>query len=253
MRSILGQNNPSSELGSDLMQLELSVIIPTLNESESIARVIYATSAELGKIVKSGEIIVVDDSTDNTTSVLLGLTQTIEMLQVFHRIAATGVGSAIRLGLEKAVGKYAIVIMGDMPEDIKYLRPILQTLKDGYQVVSASRFLPGCKFAGYPIRKRIANLLCNLVIKMVFSRPDLNDFTTLLKGYDSGAIRKLGLEANGFDLGAEIEMKAIRRGLHIAEIPADQLKRRVGFSKLALSRQAHFYVKRIAKVWLFYR
>ena len=234
------------------MQLELSVIIPTLNEGESIAGVVCATSAELGKIAKSGEIIVVDDSTDNTASVLLGLTQTIEMLRVFHRIGATGVGSAIRLGLEKAAGKYAIVLMGDMPEDVKYIRPILQKLKDGYQVVSASRFLPGCKFVDYPIKKRVANLLCNLMIKMAFCRLDLNDFTTLIKGYETEVIRKLGLEANGFELGAEIEMKAIRRRVHIAEIPADQLKRYVGLSKLSLSRQAHFYIQRVAKVWLFY-
>jgi glycosyltransferase involved in cell wall biosynthesis len=234
------------------MRPELSVIIPTLNESESIGQVIHATSAELEKIARSGEIIVVDDSADNTTNILIDLTRTIKILRVFHRVDATGVGSAIRLGLEKAAGKYAIVLMGDMPEDIKYILPILQKLREGYQVVSASRFLPGCRFVGYPIKKRVANLLCNLVIGIAFLRPDLKDFTTLFKGCDAEAIRELGLEANGFDLGAEIEMKAIRRGLRIAEIPADQLKRRAGFSKLSLSRQTRLYVQRIAAVWLFY-
>jgi len=253
MNGIRGHSNLDSKLESGRMQLELSVIIPTRNESESIVQVIRSTLGKLLAIARSSEIIVVDDSTDRTTCNLNELAQTIKNLRVFHRTYATGVGSAIRLGLEKAQGRYAIILMGDMPEDVKYILPMFQKLEDGYQVVSASRFLPGCKFVGYPIIKRVANLLCNLVMKIAFSRSDLRDFTTLLKGCDLEAIRELGLEANEFDLGAEIAMKAIRRGLRTAEIPADQFKRQAGFSKLSLSRQATLYAKRFVAVWLFFR
>jgi dolichol-phosphate mannosyltransferase len=253
MNGTRGHTNVSSKLESDRMELELSVIIPTRNESESIVQVIRSTSGKLLSIARSSEIIVVYDSTDRTTHILYELAQTIRFLRVLHRTYATGVGSAIRLGLEKARGRYAIILMGDMPEDVKYILPMFQKLENGYQVVSASRFLPGCRFVGYPITKRVANLLCNLVMKTAFFRSDLRDFTTLLKGCDLEAIRELGLEANGFDLGAEMTMKAIRRGLRTAEIPADQFKRKAGLSKLSLSRQARLYAQRFVAVWLFYR
>jgi len=169
-------------------------------------------------------------------------------LNVIHRENARGVGSAIRLGLVQATGRFAIVFMADAPNDSKYFASIVEKLRQGYQLVSTSRFLPGCKIVRYPVAKRLGNFLCNSAIKAAFWRWDLGDFTTLFKGFERTPILELGPESNGFELGAEIEMKAIKRGYKITEVPVDWVERSAGSSKLILRQQATGYIEQLLKV-----
>jgi hypothetical protein len=138
--------------------------------------------------------------------------------------------------------------MADAPYDSKYFVSILEKLRQGYQLVSTSRFLPGCKIVGYPPVKRLGNFICNNAIKAAFLRWDLGDFTTLFKGLERRPIIELGLESNGFEFGAEIEMKAIKRGYKITEVAVDWVERRSGSSKLVLRQQAMRYIEQLLKV-----
>ena len=66
-------------------------------------------------------------------------------LRLIHRKGKSGVGSAIRLGIEKASHNHVIVFMADAPNDVKYFPSILEKLEKGYDIVQTSRFLKGCK------------------------------------------------------------------------------------------------------------
>jgi glycosyltransferase involved in cell wall biosynthesis len=228
--------------------VELSIVIPTYNEKEFARESIISSAEQLKQICSSGEIVVVDDSTDKTIDTLNQLRREVKSLKVIHRKKARGVGSAIRLGLGQAAGKFAIILMADAPYDSDYFVSILEKLRQGYQLVSTSRFLPGCKIVRYPPTKRLGNFLCNNVIKAAFLRWDLGDFTTLFKGLQRKPILKLGLESNGFELGAEMEMKAIKRGYKISEVAVDWVERSTGSSKLVLRQQAAGYIEQLLKV-----
>jgi dolichol-phosphate mannosyltransferase len=231
---------------------ELSLVIPTYNEKDSIKDVMERIFSNLKRYRVEAEVLVVDDSKDGTDRILAGLARSNKNLKVIHRENKRGVGSAIRLGLEKASGKYAVVFMSDAPDDIKYIPPILEKLRQGYALVQTSRFMKGSEIIGYPFIKTVANRIANLFVRIAFLRFDLKDFTSLFKGVNRKLVGRLGLEADQFDVGLEISMKSIRKGYRITEVPVSWKEREVGKSKLSLRKQAPHFIKRVLKVWLFY-
>ncbi len=235
-------------------EVELTILIPSFNEGSLVEKTVLRAFKELRTVTRSHEILVIDDSTDGTVDILFRLaSKPTRELRIIHRENVRGVGSAIRCGIEKARGKYVIVFMADVPQDARYFNRIVGELRRGNQLASTSRFLPGCRIYGYPLIKRVGNLLCNNAIRIAFLAPKLRDFSTLFKGFDRKSILELQLEAEGYDVGAEIEMKAIRRGYNIVEVPIDWVDRSTGSSKLILSRQAPLYVKRLWRTWLTFR
>ncbi len=233
--------------------VDFTVIIPTFNESSHIEKTMHRTYENLNKLKLNPEILVIDDSNDNTHEILRKLLKKYKTLKIIHRKNKTGVGSAIRLGIEKAKHPYVIVHMADAPDDTKYFSGIINKFEKGYDVVQTSRFFPGCKMRGYPLKKRIGNWLCNNFVRVVFLRFDLKDFSSLFKGFNKKKIIKLNLESNEFDLGLEIVLKSIRKKYKITEVPVDWYERDAGESKLKLFKYAKYYFLRVIKIWLTYR
>ena len=239
-------------LHSTAICLEFSLIIPTFNEQDLIRDSITQIFHNLKASNITAELLVVDDSTDDTAKILQDLSKKHTNLRVIHRTNSRGVGSAIRLGIDSASGKYAVVFMSDAPHDIKYIPSILEKLNQGYDLVHTSRFMKGSQIIGYPLTKKIANRSANWCIRLAFFRFDLKDYTSLFKGFNVASIRRLNLEGNEFDVGCEISMKSIKKGLKIVEVPVSWKEREIGKSKLRLSKQGPNFFNRCMKVWLFY-
>jgi len=232
---------------------ELSIIIPTFNEKEIIKGSISRIFRNFKKYnIKDVEVIVVDDSKDGTEKILEKLSRSYKDLKVIHRQKSTGVGSAIREGIRNSSGKYGIIFMSDAPDDIRYVPSMLEKLRKGYEFVHTSRFMKGSKIEGYPFIKTLANRLANYSVRVAFLRFDLKDFTSLFKGFKIEKVKELSLEANEFDIGLEIALKAIRKGYKIVEVPVNWKEREAGKSKLKLSKQAPQYAKRILKLFFGY-
>lgn len=232
---------------------ELSIIIPTYNEKEIIRDSITRIFANLKKFnVKDFEIIVVDDSKDGTERELYELSKAYTHIKFVHRQNSRGVGSAIKDGISQASGEFGIIFMSDAPEDIKYVPAILKKLRAGYDFVHTSRFMKDSKIEGYPLIKTLANRLANYSVRAAFLRFDLKDFTSLFKGFKVNKIKELHLEANEFDIGLEMALKAIRKNYRITEVPVNWKEREAGKSKLRLSKQAPQYAKRILKLFFTY-
>jgi len=232
--------------------VELSLVIPTYNEKESIRDIILRMYSNLRKLKIPAEFVVVDDSRDGTEPILYKLAKKEKSLKVIHRENARGVGSAIRLGIEKSSGKYVIVFMADAPDDTKYIPSMLEKLRAGYQLVHTSRFMKGSEIVGYPLMKTIGNRLVNFGVRIMFLKPSLKDFTSLFKGFDREAIQKLNLKANEFDVGIEMALKSIRKHYRITEVPCSWYERASGKSKLKLTKQGPVFIKRILRIWFLY-
>lgn len=232
--------------------VELSIVVPTFNEQTHISVTIEKIYSNLKKLRLDPEIIIVDDSKDNTYEILKKLAKRHKNLRVFHRINKKGVGSAIREGIDKSKGKYVIIFMADAPNDTKYFSGIMKNLRKGYDVVQTSRFFKKSKIIGYPFKKRVCNWLCNNFIKIAFCEFRLKDFSSLFKGFNKKKIKLLDLTANEFDLGLEIVLKAMRRNYRIIELPVDWKERSSGESKLKLSKYAKHYFMRVMRIWLGY-
>ena len=234
------------------MAFELSLVIPTYNEKELIRETVLRMIENLKSVNVPAELVLVDDSRDGTDQILHEIAKDHSQVVVIHRENARGVGSAIRLGIEKATGKYVVVFMCDAPGDIKYIPAILEKLRAGCEVVGTSRFTKGAKIVGYPLVKKVGNRLVNLGVRLMFLKFSVKDYTSLFKAFNREAIMKLNLEANEFDVGIEIALKSIRKGYRISEVPVDWYERTAGKSKLRLSKQGPVFIRRILKIWLTY-
>ncbi len=232
---------------------ELTILMPTYNEAAHIERTMRRVVHNLKALKLAPEILVVDDSTDGTLSILKKLAKDFKNLRVIHRKKGTGVGSALREGIANAKGKYIIIYMADAPDDTRYFPAILKKLREGYDIVQTSRFIEGSKMVGYPFKKRISNWLCNRFINVAFFEFRLRDFSSLFKGFVRKKVLALNLEAEQFDLGLEIVLKGMRKKYRIVEVPVDWFEREAGESKLKLSRYAKDYALRILKIWANYQ
>ncbi len=242
-----------SETKCEMRMVELTILMPTFNEGAHIERTMRKVMANLKSLKLSPEVLVIDDSTDDTPKILNALSKEFLNLRIIHREKGGGVGSALRLGIRKAQGEYVIIYMADAPDDTRYFPAILEKLRQGYDVVQTSRFIGGSRMVGYPFKKRVSNWLCNRFINVIFLNFYLKDFSSLFKGFRKDSVLALNLEANQFDLGLEIVLKAMRKGYRIIEVPVDWFERESGESKLKLSRYAKDYLTRVIGIWLFYR
>ena len=232
--------------------VELTIVIPTFNEEKHIEKVMHTVCDDLEKLKLIPEVLIIDDSKDNTYAILKQLAKDYKNLKIIHRTNKKGVGSAIRLGIETAKGKYVIVYMADAPDDIKYIPTMLEKLKQGYDIVQTSRFFKESKWIGYPVKKRVCNWLCNNFIKVAFLRFSLKDFSSLFKGFNKDKVKALNLSANEFDLGLELVLKGMRKKYRIIEVPVSWKERQIGESKLKLSKYAKYYLKQVIRIWLTY-
>jgi len=178
------------------------------------------------------EIIVVDDgSTDGTESIVRHLKETMSLELLSHEVNR-GVAAAFDTGLRHAAAisrpaDLIITIEGDGTNGLDALRPIIELLSGGCDVVCGSRYVPGGGYAGFPLTRRIFSVGANLVMRVYCHLPPVKDYTLFYRGYRAEilqeAFRRYGrrfIEAKGFFANIEILVKLSRlRPLRAAETP----------------------------------
>src|ERR1035438_4724387 len=127
-----------NELASTGKQVELSVVMPCLNERETVGRCVRKAVTSLREAGINGEVIVSDNgSTDGSVEIAES-----EGALVIH-VADKGYGSALKGGILAARGKYVLMADSDDSHDLEHLDPFLDKLRDGYDLVMGNRFKGG--------------------------------------------------------------------------------------------------------------
>jgi glycosyltransferase involved in cell wall biosynthesis len=214
-----GSPTPTQELdrpGASVIDtgVELSVVMPCLNESASIAICVRKAIESMRSKGIRGEVIVADNgSTDGSQQ--LALDQGARVVPIETR----GYGSALRGGIAAARGKY--ILMGDADDsyDFSQLPLFLEKLKDGYDLVMGNRFageiLPG---AMPPLHRYLGNPVLTAIGRLFFKSP-IGDFHCGLRAFRKDAIEKLQLRTMGMEFASEMVVKASIFGLRVTEIP----------------------------------
>ncbi len=127
------------------MSLELSIIIPAYNEEKNISSLVESLINLIKKENWNAEIIIVDDnSTDSTGKIIEKISKKNKYIKVIHReLGNNGMGFALREGTKNAGGKYIIWTMADKSDHIETYHQLLEKLKQGYDIVFASRYIKG--------------------------------------------------------------------------------------------------------------
>ncbi|MCR4866753.1 MAG: glycosyltransferase family 2 protein [Lachnospiraceae bacterium] len=194
--------------------VELTILMPCLNEEETLRVCIQKAKQFLIKNHVDGEILIADNgSTDDSTNI--AHSENVRVISVKER----GYGSALIAGCNAAFGKY--VIMGDADDsyDFLHLYPFLRKLREGYDLVMGDRFSGGIENGAMPWSHRyIGNPILSFIGRLFF-RSKVRDFHCGLRGYNRNSITELNLHTSGMEYASEMVVSAHLHGLKIAEVP----------------------------------
>lgn len=233
--------------------MKLSIIIPLHNESLNIPSLLLSLTHSLDPFYRDNyELILVNDnSTDSTPTLIESYRQLYPQIKTVHRTATNGFGNAIKSGLSIASGEILIPFMGDLSDDPDTIPRMVNAIDQGYDIAYGSRFTKYGSTIDYPIPKLISNRLFNLTTKTIFGLPH-SDYTNAFKAYRRDVIDTIGisnLKSSGFDLTVEIPLKAHLLGYTSVEIPTTWSNRKNGKANLKLSQNATKYGFRLLQLF----
>lgn len=195
-------------------KVELSIVMPCLNEAETLGVCIKKAKSFLEASGVTGEIIVGDNgSTDGSAEIAKQLGA--RVVSVKQR----GYGSAIYHATLEAKGKY--IIMGDSDNTYNFssLMPFLEKLRAGYDLVMGNRYKGGIEPGAMPWKNRyFGNPLLTWIGRLFFHCP-VSDFNCGLRGFSLDAFHRMHLRTMGMEFASEVVIKATIFRMRIAEIP----------------------------------
>lgn len=201
------------------LPIELTILMPCLNEAETLAACIGKALSFLRDSGVAGEVVVADNgSTDGSQAIASALGARVVP------IANRGYGSALQGGFRAARGRY--VIMGDSDDsyDFSRLDQFVDKLRDGWQLVMGNRFRGGIEKGAMPrLHRYLGNPVLSATGRLLYGSP-AGDFHCGLRGFDRAAILELGLELPGMEFASEMVVKATLAGLRITEVPTTLAK-----------------------------
>ncbi|MGQ9671456.1 MAG: glycosyltransferase family 2 protein [Desulfosoma sp.] len=198
----------------DDQPLELSIVMPCLNEARTLEACIQKATNFLQRAEVHGEVIVADNgSTDGSVEIARNMGA-----QVVH-VAEKGYGSALMGGIAAARGTY--IIMGDSDDsyDFLHLDAFLTKLREGYDLVVGNRFLGGIRPGAMPLLHRYVGNPVLSFLGNLFFRSNVGDFHCGLRGFRKDAFTALDLKTTGMEFASEMIVKASLHGLRMAEVP----------------------------------
>jgi glycosyltransferase involved in cell wall biosynthesis len=191
----------------------VAIIIPTLNEERCIGKVIGGVP--VADLLKNGfetAVYVIDGgSTDNTREI--AITKGAQVILEERK----GKGSAIKTAFKTIVADYAIMVDGDDTYPIELATEMTRLLKTN-DVVIGSRLKGTIEPGAMTKLNVVGNSLLSMLAGMLFGK-NISDVCTGFWGYRGHAVRRLELEAPGFEIEADMFVECVRKGLRIAEIP----------------------------------
>jgi hypothetical protein len=195
-------------------ELEVTILMPCLNEAETVATCVRKARSFLERTATAGEILVADNGSADGSQELASNAgaRVIE-------VAAKGYGSALLGGLRAARGRF--VIMGDADDsyDFSRLDAFLDSLRAGHTMVVGHRFRGGILPGAMPwLHRYLGNPVLSFLGRLFFSCP-IGDFHCGLRGIERAAALRLGLTAPGMEFASEMIVKAALARWRIAEVP----------------------------------
>lgn len=194
--------------------LDLTVVMPCLNEAETVATCVTKARGFLRSNDISGEVVVADNgSTDGSPALAASAGARVVTCD------APGYGNALMAGIRAAEGQY--VIMGDADDsyDFTSLAPFVDALRNGADLVMGNRFSGGIAPGAMPaLHRYLGNPVLSALGRIFFGSP-VHDFHCGLRGFRRAAVLDLSLQSTGMEFASEMVVKATLAGLRIDEVP----------------------------------
>jgi glycosyltransferase involved in cell wall biosynthesis len=194
--------------------VEVSVVMPCLDEAATIERCIRAAREGLRAAGVRGEVVVADNgSTDGSAELAEALGARVV------RVPVRGYGAALLAGIRAARGRFVIMGDADGTYDFADIRPFVERLRAGDDLVVGNRFAGGIEPGAMPwLNRYVGNPILSRVGRLFFGSP-VRDFHCGLRGFRRDAVLALDLRTTGMEFASEMIVKATLAGLRIGEAP----------------------------------
>jgi glycosyltransferase involved in cell wall biosynthesis len=194
--------------------LELTILMPCLNEAETVGVCVSKACSFLERAGIAGEVLVADNGSTDGSQELAGIAGARVV-----RIERKGYGSALLGGIEAARGRYIIMADSDDSYDFSRLDDFVAQLRAGATMVIGHRFRGGIRPGAMPLLHRyLGNPALSFVGRLFFSSR-IGDFHCGLRGVERDAALSLGLSSPGMEFASEMIVKATLARWRIAEVP----------------------------------
>lgn len=194
--------------------MELSVIIPCLNEEKTLGSCIIKAKKFIKENGIAGEVVVSDNgSTDNSVFVAKSLNAKVVHTDI------KGYGSAILNGIDNASGKYCIMADADGSYDFSLMLVYLDRLRGGYDLVMGNRFKGGIERGAMPFLHRYLGTPVLSFIGRKLYHNDIRDYNCGMRGFNTQKIKELNLSSEGMEFASEMIIKASKNRFLITEVP----------------------------------
>ena len=231
---------------------QISIIIPTYNESQNILQILKSIKDNLPKNFVTQAIVVDDNSPDGTGKLVEDYLKNIKKMadytiEIIHRKAKDGLGSAILKGIQHAKGDTIVVMDCDFSHPPHIIPKLIESIKKyQYDIVVASRYIKGGKIQGWSLKRKTMSKFATLIAKKGLGI-NTHDPMSGFFAFKRNIIKGLNIDAIGYKFLLEILVKT--KNVSIKEIPYTFQNRELGSSKLSIRTIFDYY----RSVWKLYR
>jgi glycosyltransferase involved in cell wall biosynthesis len=237
-----------------MSDVDLTVVVPCLNEQENIHMILGALCDVLGNAPFRYEIIVVDDQSDDRTFELANsFAKTVKdkvcirvLLRPLHR---RGYGAVVRYGTAHGRGKYCVFVSADAVDPIQHIPEFYCRMETGADLVQCSRYLRPGEAATIPFKYKFSQFFFRLALRTLVGA-NIRDSTYAFKMFNRAEVLSMGLTRNRFSISPEITLKVLLAGGRIDFVAAGQGIRERGVSKFKFLKEASGYIYILLRAWL---
>lgn len=204
------------------------IIIPTYNEEEDIERVINNLLRNSTNEKYRYEIIVVNDGSRDATYEILSKRE--KSLTLINHKENLGIGRVFKSGFNRinlfsSANDIVVVIEADNTNDLSILNEMIEKVKQGNDIVIASRLIKGGRYVGFPIIRRVISIIGNKILRIICPINGINDYTIFYRAYSANIVKEAlknynnCFEFRGFASNTEILLKLSRLTSKVCEVP----------------------------------
>ena len=214
MGQITQEIDDALEVPTIAQSVEVSVVLPCLNEHETLALCIQKAEAALNAAGLRGEVIVADNgSTDGSIEIAEAAGA-----RVVH-VLQKGYGNALKGGIEAAYGTYVLMADSDDSYELSHIPRFVEQLRNGADLVMGNRFLGGIQKGAMPFLHRYLGNPVLTAIGQLFFRSPCGDFHCGLRAFRKDSYDRMGIRSTGMEFASEMVVKASLLKMRVSEVP----------------------------------
>lgn len=207
-------NAGSLNVVSDLDPIEISIVMPCLNEAETLTFCIDEAMQALADLGLRGEVVIADNGSSDGSQRIAAQAGA-RVVEVVDK----GYGSALRGGILACRGKWIVMADADGSYAFSHLPRFVEKLREGFDLVMGNRFLGGIQKGAMPLKHRYLGNPVLSGIGRLFFHCNAHDFHCGLRGFSREAFDRMQLSTTGMEFASEMVIKATLKQMRVTEVP----------------------------------